>query len=113
MTVRTITVRLLASLALGTAAPVVLAQMYPPGGQGTHGHGHDSAAWQDCKKQADDKKLPSGDERKKFMHQCMESKHGSSDAAKSEAARSKMADPQSGHLHSDPPAGTVAPSGPG
>ena len=39
MTVRTITVRLLASLALGTAAPIVLAQMYPPGGQSARARG--------------------------------------------------------------------------
>jgi hypothetical protein len=103
MELRKIGLRWLASVALGTVAPLVFAQMGPPGGA-MHEHGHNNPAWQDCKKQADDKKLAPGPERKQFMQQCLESKLGSSDAAKGEAARARMADPQSGHLHSDPPA---------
>jgi hypothetical protein len=69
-------------------------------------HGHDSADWQNCKKQADDRGLPQGLERQKLMHSCMQGKHGAADAEKSAAARAKMGDPQSGHLHSDPPPAT-------
>jgi hypothetical protein len=99
----------LASVALGAVAPLVFAQMGPPGGPGMHGHGHDNPAAQECRKQADEKKLPSGEERQKFVRQCVESKQGASDAAKSAAARAKMGDPQSGHLHSDPPPAPAAP----
>ena len=104
--------RWLASIALGTVAPLVLAQMGAPGGPGMRGQGRD-AAWQGCKQEADGQKLPPGPERQKFMRQCVESKRGSGDAAKSEAARAKMADPQSGHLHSDPPRAPATPSGSG
>jgi hypothetical protein len=103
--------RALVGLALAALAPFAGAQMGTPGGQGMHGHPRDSAAWQDCKKQADDQKLAAGPERQKFMRQCIESKHSSSDAAKSEAARAKMSDPQSGHLHSDAPPPTSPPQG--
>jgi hypothetical protein len=101
--------RWLASFALGTVAPLVLAQIAPPGGAGMHGRGRDHPAWQDCSKQADERKLPAGDERRTFVRQCLESKRGASDAAKAAAARAKMGDPQSGHLHSDPPAAATPP----
>jgi len=104
--------RALAGIALAALAPFAVAQVIASGGQGMHGHQRDSAAWQDCKKQADDQKLAGGPERQKFMRQCIESKHSSSDAAKSEAARAKMSDPQSGHLHSDAPPPTAPPQGP-
>jgi len=103
--------RWLGSFVLGTVAPLVVAQMTPPGAAGAHGRGRDSPALQDCRRQADEQKLPAGDERQKFMHRCLETKHAGSDAAKSEAARAKMGDPQSGHLHSDPPPATPPPPG--
>lgn len=101
--------RWLASLVLGTVAPLVLAQMTPPGAVGTSARGHDNPAWQDCRKRADAQKVATGDARQQFMRQCLESKRADSDAAKSEAARAKMGDPQSGHLHSDPPPVATSP----
>jgi hypothetical protein len=109
MSPRRIGQRWLATIGLGTLAPLVLAQMTPPGGPGMHGHGHASPAAQECRKQADEKKLPAGDERHEFMHQCLEAKQNGSDAAKSAAARAKMGDPQSGHLRSDPPPAPASP----
>jgi hypothetical protein len=106
-----VTTRALAGVALAALAPFAIAQVGAPGGQGMRGHQRDSAAWQDCKKQADNQKLSAGPERQRFMRQCIESKHSASDAAKSEAARSKMSDPQSGHLHSDAPPPTAPPQG--
>ncbi|HYM23019.1 MAG TPA: PsiF family protein [Vicinamibacterales bacterium] len=106
-----VTTRAIAGVALAALAPFAIAQVGAPGGQGMRGHQRDSAAWQDCNKQADDHKLAAGPERQKFMRQCIESKHSASDVAKSEAARSKMGDPQSGHLHSDAPPSTAPPQG--
>ncbi len=103
MTLRKLGVRWVSTLLLGTVAPLVTAQITGTGGPGMHGQRNDDPASQACRKQADDQKLPRGEERQKFMRQCMESKRDSSDAAKSAAARAKMGDPQSGHLHSDPP----------
>ena len=103
--------RTLIGVVLAALAPFAVAQMGAPGGQGTHAHQRDNASRQDCKKQADDRKLPGGPERHKFMRQCIEAKHSASDAARSEAARAKMGDPQSGHLHSDPPPPTSPPPG--
>lgn len=64
---------------LGAIAPLVLAQV-APGAGGQHGHGgmHDNPQWRDCKRQADDKQLPHGDERKSFMEQCMKASSGGS-----------------------------------
>jgi hypothetical protein len=84
---RRIGLRWLARFGLGTGAPPVLAQVAPPGGAGMHGRGRDNPARQDCRKQADEQKLPAGDERQKFVRQCVESKPGGSDAAKAAAAR--------------------------
>ena len=109
MTVRGIGRRWLVSIVLGTVAPIVFAQVAGPGGMHDHGRGRDGPEWQDCKKQADDKKIAAGPERRQFMRQCIEAKRGASDAAKGEAAREKMRDPSSGHLHSDPPPASSAP----
>src|SRR3974377_376040 len=98
MSLRSIGLRWLCSIALGTIAPLVLAQIGPASGPGGHGHGHDSPAAQDCRKQAEAQKVPAGDELQKFMRQCVESRRSSSDAAKAAAARAKMSDPQAGHL---------------
>lgn len=95
--------RWLASFVLGTVAPLVLAQMTPPGGAGARGRGGGSPAWQACRRQADEKKVPDGDERRIFMRQCLET-----EGAQSEAARAKTGDPQSGRLPSDPPAAAPA-----
>ena len=111
MSLRSIGARWLASVALGTVAPLVLAQMGAPVGPGARGHAHDSPAAQECRKQAEAQKLPTAEERQKFVRQCVESKQGASDAAKSAAARARMGDPQSGHLHSDPPAAATTPPG--
>lgn len=75
--------RVLATFVLGTVAPLVLAQV-TPGAGGQHGHGgmRDNPQWQECKKQADDKKLPHGDERKSFMEQCMKANGGGGDPSK-------------------------------
>ena len=108
MSLRSIGLRWLGSVALGTVAPLVLAQMGPAGG---HGHGHDNPAAQECSKQAKAQKVPAGDERQKFMRQCVESRRSSSDAAKAAAARAKMSDPQAGHLRSDPPPPPTTPPG--
>jgi psiF repeat len=101
--------RWLATFALGTVAPLVLAQMTPPAGAGAHGPGRDGLAWQDCRKQADEQKLAAGDERRKFMRQCLEAKEAGSDARKPDVARSTSGDPLSGQPHSDPPAWTPSP----
>jgi psiF repeat len=111
MSLRDVGLRWLGSVVLGTIAPLVLAQMGPAGVPGGRGHGHDSPAAQDCRKQAEAQKLPAGEERQTFMRRCLESKSSSSDAAKAEAARAKMSDPASGHLHSEPPAAPTTPPG--
>ena len=109
MALRSIGLRWLGSVALGTIAPLVLAQIGPAGGPG--GHGHANAAAKDCRKQAEAQKLPAGEERQASMHRCLESRSSASDAAKAAAARAKMSDPQSGHLHSDLPAAPATPPG--
>jgi hypothetical protein len=68
----------LSALAMaGLSAAVALADDTPPPGSapGTDapkGHHHD-AAWQACKKQADDQKIAPGDARHEFMKSCMKS----------------------------------------
>ena len=111
MSLNRISRRWLASFVLGTVAPLVLAQMTPVGPMGASGRGHDNPAAQDCRKRADAAKVAAGDARQQFMRQCLDSKRGDSDAAKSEAARAKMGDPQSGHLHSDLPPAASSPKG--
>jgi hypothetical protein len=104
--------RWLVSVALGTVAPLVLAQI-TPGTGGMHGHEswRNNPQFQECSKQADEKKLPRGEERKAFMKQCLQSKPGAAkDAAKSEELREKMREGQSGHLHSDPPPAAAPPA---
>jgi len=101
MSLQRIGIRWLASVVLGTVAPLVLAQMGPA--SASHGHRRDNPAVQDCRKEADAQKLPVGEGRRQFMHQCLASRADGSGAAKGAAARAKMGDPQSGHLRSDPP----------
>jgi Spy/CpxP family protein refolding chaperone len=43
-----------------------------PGSETSRGHHHD-AAWQACKKQADDQKIAAGDARHEFMKSCLKS----------------------------------------
>ena len=43
-----------------------------PGGEAPKGH-HHNAAWQACKKQADDQNIAAGDARREFMKSCMKS----------------------------------------
>jgi hypothetical protein len=107
MNVGTLLRRATLSFALGTIAPLVAAQVGQGGAMGGHGHRPDNPRWQACSKQADDKKLPRGPERKAFMQECLKAGRDGGDAARSDALREKMRDGQSGHLHSDPP---VAPA---
>jgi hypothetical protein len=66
------------SVALGTAAALVVAQVSPGDDTGGRGHHADNPQWQACKKQADDKKLPRGPDRKAFMQDCLKSSQGGS-----------------------------------
>jgi hypothetical protein len=110
--VRRLLQRALISFALGTIAPLVVAQVGPGNEMGGRGHRGDSPQSQACRKQADDKKLPQGAERKAFMQQCLKASHDSGDGSKSEGLREKMREGQSGHLHSEPPAAAPAPPPP-
>ena len=79
MNVRKVLIRAMLSITLGTVAPLVVAQV--GGGDETgasRGHHADNPQWQACKKQADDKKLPRGPERKVFMRDCLKSAKGDS-----------------------------------
>ena len=113
--VRRLVKRALMSLALGTLAPLVVAQVGPGSGMGAHGHHALSPQLQACRKQADDKRLPQGAERQAFLQQCLKANHDSGGGSKSEGLREKMREGQSGHLHSEPPAAPppapAAPSG--
>jgi len=109
---RQLVARWLVTVALGTVAPLVIAQITP--GEGGM---HERAGWrnnpqfQACSKQADEKKLPRGEERKAFMKQCLQSKPGAAkDSAKSAELQEKMREGQSGHLHSDPPPAAAPPT---
>jgi hypothetical protein len=62
------------AVALGTAAPLVFAQA-ASGGRENHAN---DPQWQACKKQADEKNLPRGAERKTFMQDCVKAAKGSS-----------------------------------
>jgi len=66
------------SITLGTVTPLVVAQVSPDDDTGGRGHRGDNPQWQACKKQADDKKLPRGPERKAFMQDCLKSSQDSS-----------------------------------
>jgi hypothetical protein len=113
--VRRLLKRALMSFALGTLAPLVVAQVGPGSGMGGRGHHADNPQLLACRKQADDKKLPQGAERRAFIQQCLKANHDSGDGSKSEGLREKMREGQSGHLHSEPPAAPppppAAPSG--
>lgn len=105
--------RWLATLALGTVAPLVLAQMQP-GGLHDRGEARNNPKFQLCSKQADAKQLPKGAERRSFMEQCLKDAGDAKDDAKSSDLREKMRAGQSGHLHSDPPpVPPAAPAPPG
>jgi hypothetical protein len=110
MNIRNLPSRWLVSVALGTVAPLVFAQI-TPGTGGMHEGWRNNPQFQECSKQADEKKLPRGAERKAFMKQCLQSKSGNAkDSAKSEELREKMREGQSGHLHSDPPPAVAPPT---
>ncbi|MGA2344121.1 MAG: PsiF family protein, partial [Steroidobacteraceae bacterium] len=66
---------LIAMASLGSAA--ALADDTPPpssapGTEAPKGH-HHNAAWQACKKQADDQNIAAGDARHEFMKSCLKS----------------------------------------
>jgi hypothetical protein len=66
---------LIAMTSLGSAAALGDDTPPPgstPGSEAPQGH-HHSAAWQACKKQADDQKIPAEDGRREFMKSCMKS----------------------------------------
>jgi hypothetical protein len=71
MNFRKLLIRAAMSLALGTGAPLVLAQAGPGGEMGGHGGRANNPQWQACKKQADEKNLARGAERKSFMQNCL------------------------------------------
>jgi invasion protein IalB len=68
-------VSIIAMASLGSAA--ALADDTPPpssapGSDAPKGH-HHNAAWQACKKQADDQNIAAGDARREFMKSCVKS----------------------------------------
>jgi hypothetical protein len=73
MNVRKILTGAMMSVTLGTVAPLVVAQVGPGGEAGGRGHHVNGPQWQACKKQANDKQLPRGPERKAFMQNCLKS----------------------------------------
>jgi hypothetical protein len=73
MNARMLLVRATLGVALGMAAPLVFAQT----GTGGHENRANNPQWQACKKQADDKKLQRGPERKAFMQDCLKAAQGS------------------------------------
>lgn len=121
MDVRKLGRRWLASVALGTVAPLVLAQI-GPGAAGPHDQGGraERAAGQECRRQADERKLMSPQERRTFMRDCLAARRADPTAEAGGAAlREKMRQGQSGHLHSEvpqpaqPPAPAGTPPSPG
>jgi hypothetical protein len=73
----------LAGVVLSLAASGAFAQSPPPGGPETLSgqpdparHWRNSPQWQACRKQADDKQLPRGPERRSFMTECFKSAGG-------------------------------------
>jgi hypothetical protein len=71
MNIRKWLVRATASFLLGTVAPLVIAQT--SSGGDNHARDHDNPAWQACRKQADDKALERGPQRRSFMQDCLRS----------------------------------------
>ena len=114
MTTRRLGSRWLLTFALGTVAPLVLAQIMPGTGRTHEREGwRNSPQFQECSKQADEKKLSRGEERKAFMKQCLQTQPGGAmdkHSAKSEELRGKMREGQSGHLRSDPPPAAASPA---
>jgi len=76
MTIRKLLIRSAMSFALGTIAPLVLAQAGTS--EPTHDHGGraNNPQWQACKKQADEKNLAHGAERKAFIQECIKNSAG-------------------------------------
>jgi hypothetical protein len=112
MALRRIGLRCLATAALGAVAPLALAQMGSSGVPGMRGHGRGDPALRDCRTQADERQLPAGEQRRKFIHQCVELERGGAAPAKGATAHATTRDPPSGHLHSDPPPALTTPRGP-
>jgi len=89
MTVQKSSALWLAGVALGLAVCGAFAQSPPTGGPATPGgpadparHWRDNPQWQACRKQADDKQLPRGPERRSFMMECFKSAGGQAGADK-------------------------------
>lgn len=79
----------LAGCVLSLAAFGALAQSPPPDGPATPGgpadparHWRDNPQWQGCRKQANDKQLPRGPERRSFMMDCFKAAGGQAAADK-------------------------------
>ena len=79
----------LAGVVLSLAACGAFAQSPPPGGPESPSgqsdparHWRNNPQWQACRKQADDKQLPRGPERKSFMTECFKSAGGQGAADK-------------------------------
>jgi hypothetical protein len=79
MNMRKLLAPAITSVVLGTAASLAAAQVTPGGETGSHGHRHgNNPQWQACNKQAEDKKLARGPERRAFMKDCLKSAQGGS-----------------------------------
>jgi hypothetical protein len=89
MTVQKTSASWLAGVVLSLAACGAFAQSPPPGGPAAPGdqpdparHWRDNPQWQACRKQAEDKQLPRGPERKSFMMECFKAAGGQAPADK-------------------------------
>jgi len=89
MTVQKLGASWFAGVVLSLAACGAFAQSPPPAGPATPGgqpdparHWRNNPQWQACRKQADDKQLPRGPERKSFMTECFKSAGGQGAADK-------------------------------
>jgi hypothetical protein len=83
MTIQRSSASWLAGVVLGLAACGAWAQSPPPGASPPPSgpvdparHWRDNPQWQACRKQADDKQLPRGPERKSFMMECFKAAGG-------------------------------------
>jgi invasion protein IalB len=65
----------LAAIAALTASAVAIAEegASQPNPPADSSHSGNRQQWQACRKQADDQKLPRGDARREFMHNCIKS----------------------------------------
>ena len=88
----------------------MLAQVQPGGDMHERGEARNNPRFQQCRKQADDKQLPKGPERRSFLEQCLKDAGNAKDDAKGTDLREKMREGQNGHLHSDPPPAAPAPA---